>query len=117
MKVFFHEKADVDGCDGKKESSLILLHFLNQTFILSDKFENQLQGQNSTSSEICLGILTLKPKFHPFFSRSFNYLDLAIFFKVFSIQILDQIPPFITTLKQNVGLISQGIKFLKFLCR
>lgn len=40
MKVIFHEKAYVDGRDGKEEISLVVLHLLNHFPVIFYKSEN-----------------------------------------------------------------------------
>ncbi len=65
MEVVFHEEADVDGCDGKKEVTLIVFHLLHQLPVSLHKPQNQLQGQYPAASEVRLWVLALEPKSEP----------------------------------------------------
>jgi len=43
VEVIFHEKANVDGGDGKEEVSFIVFHLLDELAVSLDKPDDQLQ--------------------------------------------------------------------------
>jgi len=68
MEIIFHEKTNIDGCDGKKEIASVIFHQLHSLSISLYVSQNKLKRQYSTTSKISLRILTLKSKFEPFFT-------------------------------------------------
>jgi hypothetical protein len=43
VEIVFHEKTYVDGCDGEKEVSLVVFHFLDKLTISFDESQNEMQ--------------------------------------------------------------------------
>lgn len=105
VEVIFHEKANVDGGDGKEEVSFIVFHLLDELAVSLDKPDDQLQWQDSSSSKISLRVLALEAKFKPLLAWNFDRLP-----KVLQIQGLDQIPPLIFPLEQDVGFLLEVVK-------
>ena len=66
MEVLLHEEGDIDGSDGKEKSALVFLHLLYEGAIFFHEAQDQLKGQYSSAPEVCLGVLALKTKSHPF---------------------------------------------------
>lgn len=69
MEVFLEIEGDIDGRDGKEESSLILLHYLHQSPVPLHKPQDHLQGKDPAPPEVSLGTLALEPESHPFLAR------------------------------------------------
>ena len=66
VKVLLHEEGYVDGSYCEKEAGLVLLHDLHQGLVLLCEAQDELEGQNTSSPEICLGALALESQAHPF---------------------------------------------------
>ena len=43
VEIVFHEKTNVNGCDGEKEVFFVVLHFLDELAISFDESENEMQ--------------------------------------------------------------------------
>ena len=67
MEVLLHKESDVYRSNSKEKIAWVVFHSLYKSLLVSDKAQDQVKGKNSSSSEICLGVLALKPQTHPLF--------------------------------------------------
>ena len=87
MKIFFEVEGDVDCSDSEEETSFVLFHDLNEWSVPFNKPEDELQGNNSSSSEVGLRVLSLEAESHPFLAGLLRGL-----LEVFSIETVEEIP-------------------------
>lgn len=112
MKVFFHKKSHVNGSNGKKETTLINLHFLHHFLASLYEAKYHLQGHYSSSSKISLWPVSLKSQTKPLFAS----FQLSLLLKIIKMKLLQKVPALLF-FKQNIGLFPQRGKLLKLLLR
>lgn len=112
MKVFFHKKGHINGSNGKKETTLIDLHFLHQFLASLYKTKYHLQGHYSSSSKISLWPVSLKSQTKPLFAS----FQLSLLLKIIKMKLLQKVPALLF-FKQNIDLFPQCGKLLKLLLR